>query len=133
MPLLQQLFFQLCNLRVGAADRKVDGGKVMCFLLCGDFAVLGAPPGAWAGRLVGEVLLYCHSLLRAFCVLLPLPGSMVWYRSQLFQLTATVATSWLSSSFLREYTKDKSPQLELEVSPRGYSSDLDTKCMFTSL
>ena len=53
--------------------------------------------------------------------------------AQMFQPTATVATSWWASSFLREYTKDKSPQLELEVSPHGYSSDLDTNNMFTSL
>ena len=35
--------------------------------------------------------------------------------SQQFQPTATVASSWLASSFLREYTEEKSPQLELEV------------------
>ena len=36
------------------------------------------------------------------------------YTAQLFQTTATVATSWWASSFLIKYTKDKSPQLELE-------------------
>ena len=54
------------------------------------------------------------------------------YLPQLFQPTATVATFWWASSFLREYTKDKSPQLELEVGPRGLLSNLDTSGMFTS-
>ena len=47
--------------------------------------------------------------------------------------TATVTTSWWASSFLREYTEDKSPQLELEVRPHGYSINFDTNGVFTSL
>ena len=44
--------------------------------------------------------------------------------TQLFQPTATVATSWL------EYTEEKSPPLELEVNPRRKSCELDTIGMF---
>ena len=48
----------------GGADSKVDSGKVLCFFQCGDFGVVGAPPVAWAGCLVGAVLSYSHPCKR---------------------------------------------------------------------
>ena len=39
----------------------MDSGEVLCFLRCGDIAVVGAPPAAWAGRLVGAVSFYRHT------------------------------------------------------------------------
>ena len=41
------------------------------------------------------------------------------YITQLFQPTLIVATIWWASSFLRDYTKDKIAQLELEEGPGG--------------
>ena len=52
------LLLLLYHFRVGVADGKVDGGKFLCFCRRGDFAVVGAPPVARAGRLVGAVLLH---------------------------------------------------------------------------
>ena len=54
------LLFLLYHLRVGDAESKVDGGKVLCFFLGGDLGVVRAPPVAWASCLVGAVLLYGH-------------------------------------------------------------------------
>ena len=46
---------------------------------------------------------------------------------QLFQLLGELTV------FSENILKDKSPQLELEVGTHGYSSNLDTKCIFTYL
>ena len=55
------------------------------------------------------------------------PATRVCYLTQLFQPTATVATSWWASNFLIKYTKDESPQQGLEEGQHIKSCDLDTK------
>ena len=51
-------------------------------------------------------------------------------RTQLFEPTDTVATSWWASSLLIEYTDNESPQQKLEESLRSKSCDLDRKYIF---
>ena len=49
------LLFLLYHVQDSDADGKVDGGEVLLFLRCGDFAVVGALSVAQAGCLVGAV------------------------------------------------------------------------------
>ena len=53
---LSALLSPLDYLGVGAADAKVDGGEFLCLFRRGDLPVVRASLVAWAGRLVGVVL-----------------------------------------------------------------------------
>ena len=51
-PFVLALLFLLYHIWVSAADGKVDGGEVLCFVHCGGFGVVEASPVAWTGCLV---------------------------------------------------------------------------------